>query len=220
MQIESEQIPAKNSKLIWPIIVALVLVIAFGVWVWISNQNIKNNLSILSDGLGQQEMSINEINNQLTNINNKLTNNQNESENLSNNNEEDLSNPASELIFNSEFGFSIKYPSSYKMKDVSASDNPQFLFEGLDDSFIINVKNVSQWNPYLFDRESDGSVVFSRIDWAQYILSDGYCDGPDCTSSLIAFKTLNDGLEYVVIFYGQTIITDKINEIMSSWRFN
>lgn len=127
-----------------------------------------------------------------------------------------------ETYVNKQYRFSFKYPEGVILEDKSVEQIGQVVLaaQGFRETNV-SARTDNQNNLYL-DTASVGEVTVGDTVWKKYILPDGYCDGPTCSSPILAVTTVKNGTKYVFSVFvekGSTDFTDLETEILSTFIF-
>lgn len=124
---------------------------------------------------------------------------------------------------NSKLGFEIKYPTFVNVKsELNDQHNRATMFEGKDLNFEISLKSgsgIDLEKYYYMDSPIARTTTLAGIQANVYEMPSGYCDGPSCSKPSISIVTVYGSDIYHLIFYGDTLLSETENQILSSFKF-
>ncbi len=187
------------------------IIIGGGVWAY-------DNFMVIK----VKDQSLTEVTNKLTELDNQ---NKNLAQQLNDLNKAKEEEAKKMLTYsNAQHGYTLNYPANYTMLDksvISGTTNlHQILFTGQDSNNIMLRVNTEKEISAYMDQEPTSTIYVAGMMANQYVFSNGICDGPGCSSPVIAVKVYKDGKSYILEFYNTTEITGQNLEILSSFQFN
>lgn len=124
---------------------------------------------------------------------------------------------------NSAYGFGFKYPDGVILEDKSVPNIAQVILaaQGFRETTIS--ANRNDLSEYYLDTAPSGKITIGGLSGNKYYLPEGYCDGPTCSSPILAVSIVKNGARYVFstsIEKGNDSFTDLENQILSTFKFN
>ena len=126
-----------------------------------------------------------------------------------------------ETFANEEYKLVFKYPREFTIKEepVPSAKYTQVIFnETQQNSFVIQARKdyLPADATYFLDTEPIGEKSIAGNLWKIYFLSEGYCDGPECTLPIYALQIEKGGILYRATFYNQSKLTSTQELILST----
>lgn len=123
-------------------------------------------------------------------------------------------------LVNREFGFSLIYPRSYTQRPEPAQNGKVNLLDRQGNAPISvwserapDGESVPTWGEY----KADGDITLGQLEGKRFVYK--VCDGPSCTSDIIAYVVLRDGNKYAIEFRGDATIDDLEQDVLRSFAF-
>ena len=122
-----------------------------------------------------------------------------------------------EVYRNENFKFVFVYPTDVTIQVYEAPFEVR-VSTGPADTFSISA--TLDYLPgdvlYFLDTEPSEQRVLGYNTWQTYELPNGYCDGPECSSSIYALQMEVGQVLYKVVFYNQMSMTPIQEQILST----
>jgi len=133
-------------------------------------------------------------------------------------------NPAAnwKTYTNDQYHFSFKYPEWVILDDKSVAGTAQVLLiaQGFNETKISARKDDQ--SEYYLDTAPVGRAVIGNLSGNKYRLPQGYCDGPECSSPILAVTVVNNGIKYIFsVYVGKDVntFTELESQILSTFEF-
>jgi hypothetical protein len=125
---------------------------------------------------------------------------------------------------NTALGYELRYPPTVEIdKEFNDKNNRLTTFKGSDINIQVklndNSYNVSLDKYYFMDSPIARTTTLAGLSANVYEMPEGYCDGPTCGDPYIAIGTLKGSDFYSISFYGDIVLSDIENQILSTFRF-
>lgn len=119
------------------------------------------------------------------------------------------------------YNFSFRYPEGVILEDKSTGDITQVILAAQEFRETIISARKDKQSIYYLDTPPFGEVVFGTLTGKKYFLPEGYCDGPSCSSPILAAVVYNKGFRYVFSVFvekNSNSFTDLENQILSTFK--
>lgn len=128
-----------------------------------------------------------------------------------------------ETYTNTEYGFSVKYPSNVSIFEDNSTSEFNLGFN-LDSNSIFIITADTDYPPgeteYYFDTEATGTRTMGEVTWNEFYLAEGYTDaGQQSSPPLYALQTTNNSVLFKVIGFYSMDLDDQVLQILSTFQF-
>jgi hypothetical protein len=123
-----------------------------------------------------------------------------------------------QLLENSQAHFSVVIPSGYSQAPDSAVDGRILLKHGDDAPIVLSSSATTDTAATWGDHVAVGDVTLGGLPGKKFEYT--ICDGPGCTSPIIAYVAIKNGIKYGVEFYGDKSISPVEQGVLDSFTIN